>query len=470
MSMTARIGPYRVLRLINEGGQSGVYLGYDSRLQRRVAIKLYRLPEEHAQHKKLLSEARLVASIQSSRVVQIYDVIVGDENLALIMEYVPGCDLQDVLNETTVSTASVLSIATDLAAALAAARAQGIVHKDLKPGNILVTTSGRVKLTDFGIASSVSSSDSSDRPLASASCVSPEQYLGGDVDLRSDFFALGCLLYRMLTSVNPFMSDGRLDPDKLISHNPPSLNTLVPDLPAGLALLVTRLLQKDPEDRPADTQQVRYALREISRGIPLSVSGSLQLESRPFFREESSSDLPLIMPADLRRGGRSHFYLDQGINLGRMIPRSFLARAALVLSTSLAIAAVVQVLFVSDQTRVHIDQPQTKFSSEVVTQPQISELWIVEQIKIAAASELGEIFFTGPVGATPVRTLFANTEERAADEQLAVSLRCPGQWCLFSVRRRAKNITVSRQAVILSGMSVEHWRQTIQGVTRDLYQ
>jgi serine/threonine protein kinase len=437
MSMTARIGPYRVLRLINKGGQGGVYLGYDSRLQRRVAIKLYRLPEERARHKKLLKEAQVVASIQSSRVVQCYDVIVGDENLALIMEYVSGCDLQHVLNETTLSIASVLSIATDLAAALAAARAQGIVHKDLKPGNILVTTSGRVKLTDFGIASSVSSSRSRERAEASASCVSPEQYLGGDVDLRSDLFALGCLLYRMLTSVNPFISEGRLDPYKLLSHNPPLLDTLTPDLPAGLAQLVNRLLQKDPEDRPADTQQVRYALREISRGIPLSVSGSLQLESRPFFREESASDLPLIMPADLHRGGRSHFSRDQRFSLARIIPDSLLARAASLLGAALTIAAVVQLLLIPNQTRVHIEQPQTKFSTEVVTPSQVSELWIIEQIKHAAVSELGEIFVTGPVGATPVRTLSAAHQERAADEQLSVSLRCQGQWCLFSLRRSA---------------------------------
>lgn len=478
MSMTARIGPYRVLRLINVGGQGGVYLGYDSRLQRRVAIKLYRLPSNRAQHKNLLKEAQLIASIESSKVVKIYDVIVGDENVALVMEYVPGCDLQDVLNETTLSAPSALSVATDLAAALAAARGEGIVHRDLKPRNVLVTTSGRVKLTDFGIASSAngangaSSTDVSNpngRTEASASCISPEQYLGDDVDIRSDFFALGCLLYRMITSVQPFISEDRLDPDRLLNHSPPALDTLVPDLPAGLSQLVSSLLQKNPYDRPADTQQLRYALRDIARGVPLSVSGSLLEESRPYFRVESSSDLPLIMPTDLGRGGRSHFLLDRKFALDRFVPRSRLGRAAVLLCTAAAIALMAKVLFIPNQTRIHIDQPQTKFSSEVITPAEVSQGWIVEQIKIAVTDELGEIFVTGPVGATPVHTLFAAPGEPEPDEQLSVSLRCPGQWCLFSVSRSADDILVSRQAVLLSNMSIEHWRQTIQSVTRDLY-
>lgn len=470
MSMSARIGPYSVLRLINSGGQGGVYLGYDSRLQRRVAIKLYRLPEERTQHKKFLKEAQLIARIQSSRVVQIYDVIVGDENIALIMEYVPGCDLQEVLNEVKLSAASALSIAADLAAALAAARAQGIVHRDLKPRNILVTASGRVKLTDFGIASQKSRSESPVRIEASASCISPEQFLEKEVDLRSDLFALGALLYRMLTSIQPFISEGRLDPDKLLTHTPPSLELLVPDLPAGLAELVASLLQKEPDDRPADTQQVRYALREITRGIPLSVSGSLLEESRPYFRGESSSDAPLVMPDDLRRGGRSHFLLNPRFPLRRFIPSSSLARLVMALGTCALIAAIAKALLIPSQIRIHIEQPVTKFSSEVITPHEVSELWIVEQIKATVSGEVGEILVTGPVGATPVRTLFATRQEHVPDEQLSVSLRCPGPWCLLSVSRRAEDLLVSRQAVLLSDMSTEHWRQTIQSVTLDLYE
>ena len=469
MSMTARIGPYRVLRLINEGGQGGVYLGYDNRLQRRVAIKLYRLPPDRAQHQKLLNEAQLIASLKSSKVVQIYDVIVGEENIALVMEYVPGCDLQEVLNESAVSPASALSVATDIAGALAAARSEGIIHRDLKPRNILVTSSGRVKLTDFGIASSAALPGMDGRTEASASCISPEQYLGGDVDIRSDFFALGCLMYRMLTRTQPFVSDGKLDPDKLLNHSPPALDTLVPDLPAGLSQLVSNLLQKDPDDRPADTQQLRYALRDISRGVPLSVSGSLLEESQAFFRAESASDLPLVMPADLHRGARSHFSLDGRSALGRLVPGSHLARTAILLGTAAAISLVVKFLVIPGQTRIHIDQPRVSFSNEVIIPAEVSQDWVVEQIKIAVGDELGEIFVSGPVGATPVRTLYAASQASEPDEQLTVLLNCPGQWCLFSVSRNADNLLETRQAVMLSDMSTAHWRQTIQSVTRDLY-
>ena len=139
----------------------------------------------------------------------------------------------------------------------------------------------------------------------SPGCVSPEQYLGQSLDVRSDLFALGCLLYRMLTGVQPFIRDGQLDSRALLEEMPQAVDAFAEDLPRGLSELVNGLMQKDPIDRPRDTQQVRYALREIARAIPLSVSSTLLHEARPSFREESPGDIPPVIPSDLRRGGRS---------------------------------------------------------------------------------------------------------------------------------------------------------------------
>ena len=125
----ARVGPYRIIRLVNRGGQGSVYLGYDKRLQRRVAIKVYPLPVQRNSRRQLLKEARVVASLDSPRIVQIYDVIESQEHIAMVMEYVPGCDLEEFLTAVRPSLASILVIAGDLAAALSVARQQQIVHE-----------------------------------------------------------------------------------------------------------------------------------------------------------------------------------------------------------------------------------------------------------------------------------------------------------------------------------------------------
>ena len=164
----ARVGPYRIIRLVNRGGQGSVYLGYDKRLQRRVAIKVYPLPVQRNSRRQLLKEARVVASLDSPRIVQIYAVIESQEHIAMVMEYVPGCDLEEFLTAVRPSLASILVIAGDLAAALSVARQQQIVHGDLKAGNVLIAADGRVTLTDFGIARR--SAAAAKRPHRSACC------------------------------------------------------------------------------------------------------------------------------------------------------------------------------------------------------------------------------------------------------------------------------------------------------------
>ena len=308
MSVLTVVVHYQILRLINRGGQGFVYLGFDMRLQRGGAIKIYSLPSQRAARKQLLREAQLVASMQSHKIVQIYDVIESSGHLALVMEYVPGCDLEEFLTTARPSLASILTIGADIAGALAVARQQHIVHGDLKAANILVTDSGRVKLTDFGIARQMVGSSPLRLDGGTPPALSPEQYRGEPLDGRSDLFALGCLLYRMLGGEAPFLRDGELDIRLLLEQSPRPLAERVPgewELPDELVDLVAALLQKRPEDRPANTRQVRQVLRRIARTIPLAATNSLLREARPCFRPESAHDMPPLIPLDLAREGRS---------------------------------------------------------------------------------------------------------------------------------------------------------------------
>ncbi|MEH6580447.1 MAG: serine/threonine-protein kinase [Halioglobus sp.] len=466
--MSTRIGPYRVLRLINEGGQGGVYLGYDSRLQRRVAIKVYRFPEGGFGRKQLLDEAKLVVSIDTHKIVQIYDLVVGQDNLALIMEYIPGCDLEEFLSERQPSVSTVLTVATDLAGALAAARQQDIVHGDLKAANVLVTDSGRIKLTDFGIARAGNGHSVGLQGAGSPSSVSPEQFLGKSLDIRSDLFALGCLIYRMLTGIQPFFRDGQLDPHSLLETMPAPVETLVPDLPLGLPELLVGLLQKDPNDRPGDTQQLRYALRRITRAMPLSVSSSLLDEARPFFREESAGDVPPIIPADLLHAGRSRL---RGLQMDAAWPERLAgAKRLLWLLLPLVAMAVFLLLPVTPaETRIHIDTPTIQLDAGVSLPHELTPVWFVEQLQSAASAELGPVIVSGPVGATQVRTLYASPKELLAQEQAGLALRCTSALCLLTVTREGEQGIRTQQLVLFPDDTAQEWGEAVQGVARVLY-
>jgi hypothetical protein len=475
MAGDARVGPYRILRLVNRGGQGSVYLGYDKRLHRRVAIKIYPLPADRGARKRLLLEAQLVASIQSPKVVQIHDVIESREHLAMVMEYVPGCDLEEFLRVVRPSLASVLTIAADIAGALTVARQQHIVHGDLKAANVLIGAGGRVKLTDFGIARRPAAGK---RGAGSLSALSPEQYLGKPLDERSDLFALGCLLYRMLGGVQPFFRDGRLDGQALLNLAPTPLQELVPadvGLPPELVKLVGSLLEKEPADRPSSTRVVRQILRRVARGIPLAATNSLLEEARPCFRTESADDIPPAVPADLGREARSTLPAAGRAAGGAwlsVLPRAWRWPAGI--AGVAGVAGLVYFLQLpAVETRVHIEAPVLRLAADAQLPVDISGPWLVAEVSQAMRERLGPLRVSGPVGATPVTTLYADPARREppgpAPEQLRLDLRCVELLCVFAVTRQWQGHQANQRAVLFPDMSVQQWRDIVHTTTRALY-
>lgn len=472
MSIEDRIGPYRILRLIRRGGQGSVFLGFDDRLNRRVVAKLYPLPADPARSKEVLREAQLVAGLDSPRVVQIYDVIVGDTHLAMIMEYVPGCDLEELLNQCDLSLDGILAIATDVAAALALARQQRIVHGDLKPSNVLVTTDGRVKLTDFGIAQAQGSVHSR---RGSPSCLSPEQLQGRPLDVRSDLFALGCLLFRLIAGRHPFLRNGAVEPAALLEGAPALPVTLADGtpVPSDLSGLVTDLLSADPAQRPQNTHEVRQRLHGIASTLPRSLRFPLAEEARPAFREETSDELPLQIPASLRHQGRSRMPLAPGqwalFGLGRHWGRRrWLAIAAVPL---VALAGLLVSLWPSSH-RVHVPQPQIVLEPGIALPEGRDTDWLLAQVRDQALQVEPGLVFSGEVppfrSSTLDRSLSA-LRQPPPPEQLRIVLHCQQGWCVLGLERERETWRRYRQALLLAGAPAVHWQQLIELTVAELF-
>ena len=272
----SRVGWYEIAEPIGSGGMGDVYRGTDTRLGRDVAIKA--LPEATAHDAQALArfdrEARLLASINHPNVASIHGLeVIGDERF-LILELIHGETLDARISRGALPMREALRIAADIAAGLSAAHAVGVIHRDLKPSNVMLTTDGRVKILDFGIARALlpANAPTPDGPteerltragsvVGTPAYMSPEQLRGDPVDQRSDIWGFGCLLFEMLTGRRPFQGSTAYATAAAIQKDDPDWNALPPETPPVVLALLQRCLSKDPADRPRDAGDLRLEIR-----------------------------------------------------------------------------------------------------------------------------------------------------------------------------------------------------------------
>ncbi|HVT14887.1 MAG TPA: protein kinase [Thermoanaerobaculia bacterium] len=303
-----RIGAYRVERQLGRGGMGEVYLAFDDRLGRLVAIKRIRHdgPLSEVQRQRFRREARAAARLNHPAIVQIFDLVTagdsGGGGDALIMEYVEGESLADMVARGPLDPAVAVRFAREIALGLAAAHAAGFVHRDLKTENVMVAASRAVKILDFGLVKSVWQGDSQGDEqsltaegivLGTYHTISPEQVRGGEADARSDLFSLGVLLYELLAGQSPFRGASHVESlRRILTYQPPPLSTVCPGLPRELGALVERLLEKDPRRRQQSARDVAAALGEIAAlpgfggpggGGGFASTGEETLSDRPTF-------------------------------------------------------------------------------------------------------------------------------------------------------------------------------------------
>lgn len=281
-----RLGIYRLLEKVAEGGAGAVYRAeITSRPDApNVALKLLidRRLTEPQMVARFRREAKILAALRHpaiSRLLDFDEVLVDTgrgvrRHLFLVLEWVEGRDLSDILSERgRLEVAECVSLGSQVAAALGAAHAAGVVHRDLKPRNLRVTPDGEIRVLDFGLAKILADSRLAREGMAtfqtaagsimgSARHMAPEQLAGRPVDERSDLYSLGSILYRCLTGRDPFEGRNLLSLVRSITEEmPPPLRDLRPDCPESLASLVARLLAKDPGERPGSAKEVEEALR-----------------------------------------------------------------------------------------------------------------------------------------------------------------------------------------------------------------
>jgi serine/threonine protein kinase/tetratricopeptide (TPR) repeat protein len=313
-----KIGPYQLLRRLGAGGMGEVYLAYDERLDRQVAIKRIRSDKgpSSERRERFRREARVAARLNHPAIVQIYDVLADGDVDSIVMEAVEGTDLRTLIDDRPVPLERAVAIARDVAAGLAEAHRLGIVHRDLKTENVLVTPAGHAKITDFGIAKSILAERTAGRAEESLTAIghvlgtyramSPEQARGEEVDHRSDLFSFGILLYEMLTGLSPFPAENELAMLHRIVHDrqKPAVE-VSPAVPESLSLLIDHLLEKDPRLRPRSAAEVgrelgasAAAATDLATGtgttaeLPFSVLSRARPAAAPRHSEPSSYRLP----------------------------------------------------------------------------------------------------------------------------------------------------------------------------------
>ncbi|HEX4962044.1 MAG TPA: serine/threonine-protein kinase [Thermoanaerobaculia bacterium] len=274
-----RIGPYQVLRRIGAGGMGEVFLAYDSRLDRRVAIKRIRPgPVKPVSRERFRREAQLAARLSHSAIVQVYDILEEEESEYIVMEYVEGTTLRDQVRQGPMDVRAALELARELAAGLDTAHRQGIIHRDLKTENVLLSTSGGAKILDFGIAKRLLDSEEASLTAESAilgTCraMSPEQASGAPLAPSTDLFALGVLLYETLTGISPFEAESQASTlSRVILYRQEPAHKLNPAIPWQLSKLIDRLLEKTAALRPGSAAEVRRELEEIAARLATTSS------------------------------------------------------------------------------------------------------------------------------------------------------------------------------------------------------
>src|SRR5262245_9710759 len=291
------LGNYKILEKLGEGGQGTVYKAVDTKLGRPVVIKVLptELTAKEANLKRFEREARLASSLDHPNICTIFDLDEIDGVHFIAMQYVDGRNVRQLVAGRPLELKSALLIAIQVADALAAAHARGIIHRDIKSGNVMVTPTGQVKVLDFGLAKLLDDTEAAHTgihhtelteigiPYGTATYAAPEQARGDRVDKRADVFSTGVLLYEMLTGTWPFRGKTTIDVRHAVLHDAarPIAELRGSAIPPHLQQLIDRALEKEPKDRFQNMEDFRTELRQVLQELDTGYTSSQSVTPEP---------------------------------------------------------------------------------------------------------------------------------------------------------------------------------------------
>ena len=335
-ALPEKFGRFKVIEEIGRGAMGVVYRAHDSALGRTVAIKTIALTgsaaERDMHEARFLQEARAAGSISHPSIITIYDVGREGDIAFIAMELLEGRDLRDMIREVSLMPTRSVAIAAAVAEGLAYAHERGIVHRDIKPGNIMVLPDGRVKIMDFGIARLREPTVKTQTGvlLGSPQYMSPEQIVGQPFDHRADIFSLGLVLYEMLTGAKPFQGEDIPELMFKVANMPATPPShIAPDLPPVIDYIVARALKKKADERYQSAAEFAKDLREAAKEVAATEGASLEraeAKTVPNPAQEISSDVstsPLAREEPLELRASPRFDSSEGLaRLGLLPPDS----------------------------------------------------------------------------------------------------------------------------------------------------
>ena len=281
-------GRYLIESLIGVGGMANVYTGRDVRTGNQIAVKV--LKEEFLDNEELVrrfkNESKAISILNHPNIVKVYDVSVTDQLQYIVMEYIDGITLKEYLKQRNgaLTWKEVVHFATQVLSALDHAHSKGIVHRDVKPQNIMLQADGSIKMMDFGIArfSRAQSQTVSDKAIGSVHYISPEQAKGDHTDARTDIYSVGVMMYEMLSGKLPFDGTGAVSIAIMqISEKPKPLAEVAPNIPVGLRQITEKAMEKDPADRYQSAQEMLDAIAAFRRDPSISFEYEYNTQDNP---------------------------------------------------------------------------------------------------------------------------------------------------------------------------------------------